>query len=274
MLNLNGSLTKAGVNYSSLWSQDFTDEAFLKNLRRWLKKGSVKHDTSHAQALSKIKLPKTATKLARELAQQLRQHKAIMGVFDEGCMGMYNAIIPDELLHATGVFKERLSQSALYYETTQVSKVEAEAVYQWLLDKGWQPRLGKNSDTELTKEQLLIQCQMYIAAVRIADEFGCAAIGIQYQQGLKDLLPASDLVEGMLNNSDRPPVHSRDGQRELFAGQPVIHFNEVDECAGLDALLTNRVHAALQQPSKRHCTICGGVTMIRQELYQIMCGCC
>ena len=39
-----------------------------------------------------------------------------MGVFDEGCMGMYNAIIPDELLHPTGVFKERLSQSALYAE--------------------------------------------------------------------------------------------------------------------------------------------------------------
>ena len=43
-----------------------------------------------------------------------------MGVFDEGCMGMYNAIIPDELLHPTGVYKERLSQSALYYESTQV----------------------------------------------------------------------------------------------------------------------------------------------------------
>ena len=27
--------------------------------------------------------------------------------------------------------------------------------------------------------------------------FGCDCIGIQYQQGLKDLLPASDLVEGM-----------------------------------------------------------------------------
>jgi len=34
---------------------------------------------------------------------------------------------------------------------------------------------------------------MYIAAVRLADEFGCATIGIQYQQGLKDLTPASDL---------------------------------------------------------------------------------
>ena len=42
---------------------------------------------------------------------------------------------------------------------------------------------------------------MYIAAVRMADDFGCDAIGIQYQQGLKDLLPASDLVEGMLNNA-------------------------------------------------------------------------
>jgi hypothetical protein len=30
---------------------------------------------------------------------------------------------------------------------------------------------------------------MYIAAVRIAKEFGCDAIGIQYQQGLKDLTP-------------------------------------------------------------------------------------
>lgn len=35
---------------------------------------------------------------------------------------------------------------------------------------------------------------MYIAALRIADDFGCAAIGIQYQQGLKDLAPASDLL--------------------------------------------------------------------------------
>ena len=45
-----------------------------------------------------------------------------MGIFDEGCMGMYNAIIPDELLNPMGVYKERLSQSALYYETTQVER--------------------------------------------------------------------------------------------------------------------------------------------------------
>ena len=63
--------------------------------------------------------------------------------------------------------------------------------------------------TELTEAQVLGQCKMYIAAVRIAAEFGCETIGIQYQQGLKDLTPASDLVEGLLNNRKRPPVRKR-----------------------------------------------------------------
>ena len=45
---------------------------------------------------------------------------------------MENAIIPDRLLHATGVFKERLSQSALYHETMQASEQEAGEVFRWL----------------------------------------------------------------------------------------------------------------------------------------------
>src|ERR1700736_5240113 len=36
MLNLNASLTKAGVTFSTLWSENFTDDFFLGGLRRWL----------------------------------------------------------------------------------------------------------------------------------------------------------------------------------------------------------------------------------------------
>jgi len=248
MLNLNASLTKAGKPYSTLWSEDFTDEQFLGNLRRWLERGEVKHPTKHVTPLKKIKLPGAERKLGEALAAQLRREKAIMGIFDEGCMGMYNAIIPDELLNPAGVYKERLSQSALYYETTQVSDEEAQEVRRWLQQRGMTFVTGGDEARDLTDRQILLQCKMYIAAVRIADDFGCNLIGIQYQQGLKDLLPASDLVEGTLNNSDRPPVRSRDGQRVLFEGQPVLHFNEVDECAGLDGLMTYRVHKAMGQP--------------------------
>jgi hypothetical protein len=106
-------------------------------------------------------------------------------------------------------------------------------------------RTGTDESTELTDAQLHQQFKMYIAAVRLAHSFGCAAIGIQYQQGLKDMVPASDLVEGLLNNVERPPVYDPASGKELYAGQAVPHFNEVDESAGLDALVTNRVWTAM-----------------------------
>jgi hypothetical protein len=158
---------------------------------------------------------------------------------------MYNAIIPDELLHPTGVFKERLSQSALYAEILRTEGDEARAVYDWLAQKGMKFCLGSDPETELTLGQIIGQCKMYIAATRMADDFGCDAIGIQYQQGLKDLTPASDLAEGLLNNVDRPPVGARENRRILYEGRALPHFNEADECAGLDALATNRVWTAL-----------------------------
>jgi hypothetical protein len=248
MLNLNGSLTKAGVEYSTIWSEDFTDEFFKSYLRGWLNKGKGRHKIAHVSKFEEVKVKGRERKLGESLARQLQSAKAIMGVFDEGCMGMFNAIIPDELLNPTGVFKERLSQSALYYESTQVADDEALAVRRWMEDRGMQFKTGVNEEQELTDHQILQQCRMYVAAVRIADDFGCQTIGIQYQQGLKDLLPASDLVEGTLNNSQRPPVRSRDGARELYAGEPLPHFNEVDECAGLDGLMSYRAHKAMGQP--------------------------
>jgi len=122
-----------------------------------------------------------------------------------------------------------------------VSDADARKVYAWLLAKGMQFHLGADEKTELTEAQVVLQCKMYIAAVRMAHEFGCDTIGIQYQQGLKDVTPASDLVEGLLNNVDRPPVYDESTGEELFAGRALPHFNEVDECAGLDALITNRL---------------------------------
>lgn len=238
MLNLNGSLTKLGVPYSTLWSENFKDPFFKQGLRQWLSQGLVTHDQSHVRDLALLKLPVDDEETGKAFARRFRAHKAIMGVFDEGCMGMHNAILPDELLNPTGVFKERLSQSALYAAMMQVPDAEAQAVLDWLLKRGMTFHWGQDEETELTEAQTLLQCKMYIAAVRIAAEFGCATIGIQYQQGLKDLAPASDLVEGMLNNVVRPPVHCRQTGAVLFEGEAVPHFNEVDEGAGLDGLIT------------------------------------
>nr|WP_236254568.1 fucose isomerase [Mucisphaera calidilacus] len=243
-LNLRGSLTKAGRDHAILWGEDFADPAFRAKLKAWCERGTIEHDTSHVAKLTPDTLPPAERELGAALAEQLQNQPAILGVFDEGCMGMFNAIIPDHLLNPTGVYKERLSQSALYYAMTQVSDDEAKAVRAWYGNAGISFQIGTSEESDLTESQILDQCRMYIAAVRLADEFGCDAIGIQYQQGLKDLAPASDLVEGTLNCSIRPPVRD-DAGRVIREGEAITHFNEVDECAGLDGLITHHVWRAM-----------------------------
>jgi L-fucose isomerase-like protein len=243
MLNLNGSLTKAGIPYSTIWSEAFDDECFLRGARQWLAEGRIDHDTSHARPLDlgawKPEL-RAAAEHGAAVGVGLRRQQAIMGIFDEGCMGMYNAIIPDHLLHACGVFKERLSQSALYAGMQRVSDETARRHLAWLRARGMRFLIGTDEATELTERQVLEGLKMYDASVRLAHAFGCDVVGIQYQQGLKDTCVASDLTEGLLNDPNRPPVLGDKGE-VLFEGRAVPHFNEVDECAGLDALMTNRL---------------------------------
>ncbi|MCO8271699.1 fucose isomerase [Actinoplanes sp. TRM 88003] len=244
LLGVNAGLAKMGVAYSTIWSVDFTDDWFRAGLRSWVESGAIEHDLSHVRNLPALE--ETAeTTLGRALAAELLADKAIIGVFDEGCMGMYNAIIDDELLNPLGIYKERLSQSALWAEMQRVPDAEADAVGAWLTARGMKFDLGTDEATELTEAQLRWQYKMYVAALRISDDYGLDAVGIQYQQGLKDLSPASDLAEGLLNNADRPPVTSRDGTRVLWDGVPLPHFNEADEGVAVDALVTNRLWTAM-----------------------------
>ncbi len=130
--------------------------------------------------------------------------------------------MPDHLLHRTGVFKERLSQSALYYETMQVADDEA---------AGSSPLDGRARDEvphrpqardRSHRRQILLQCKMYIAALRIADDFGCDLIGIQYQQGLEGL--AARQRPGRRHAQQHRPsagAQPRRQARVLFEGQPL-----------------------------------------------------
>jgi hypothetical protein len=245
LLNLNACLVKKDVKFSTIWSEKFSDDYFVHGIRQWVERGEITHDASHVRDLDLSLLGSSARQLGRHLASDLRTRKAILGVFDEGCMGMYNAIVEDDLLNEVGVYKERLSQSALVAAMRLVSDEEARDSREWLSQQGMKFVTGTIPESDLTEDQILDQLKMYIAAVRMAHEFGCDAIGIQYQQGLKDMAPASDLAEGLLNNVERPPVYQAGTGEELYPGRALPHFNEVDECAGLDALITNRVCSAM-----------------------------
>lgn len=244
LLGLNGGLTKMGRQYSTLWSVDFSDRWFIDGIESWLTNGVVHHDLSHVHPLGELGSSEEVA-LGKALASELLSDKAIFGVFDEGCMGMYNAIIDDELMNSMGIYKERLSQSALWADMQTVTDGEAAAVVDWLHERGMTFRYGPDEAMDLTPAQVHMQARMYISILRISDDFGLDVVGIQYQQGLKDLSPASDLAEGIINNTERPPVRSRDGGRILWEGRAFPLANEADEGVGVDALITNRVWTAM-----------------------------
>lgn len=119
MLNLNGCLTKASILYSTIWSENFTDDFFSDGLQKWLSTGKISYDQSHVKSFALSKIPLSDDQKGRTFAKSLKERKVIMGVFDKGWMDMYNAIIPEELLPKIGFFKECSSQSALYIAMEQ-----------------------------------------------------------------------------------------------------------------------------------------------------------
>ena len=164
-------------------------------------------------------------------------------------MGMYNAIFDDELLNPLGIYKERLSQSALVAEMSRVRRRRGATPSDDWLDRRRAdvPTSARDEATELTDgAAALSQFKMYVAALRIADDFGLDAVGIQYQQGLKDLVPG-------VATSPRACSTTSSGRRCAAAtarasstpGAPLPHFNEVDEGVAVDALVTNRIWTAM-----------------------------
>ncbi|MGO4341190.1 fucose isomerase [Pedococcus sp. 2YAF34] len=244
LLGLNASMVKAGVRYASTWTVDGSDAGFQAAVEEWLQTGEVTHDLSHVRELGS--LPRSReTDLGQAVAAQLQRDKAIIGVVDEGCMGMYNAIIDDELLNPLGIYKERLSQSELWARMQDVPDEQAQDLLDWLESAGMGFQWGDDEGSELTRQQVLWQMKMYVAACQLTDEFALDAIGIQYQQGLKNLSPASDLVEGMLNSTDRPPVTSAVTGATIRDGVAIPCFNEVDEGVAVDALVSHRLWTAM-----------------------------
>ena len=107
---------------------DFTDDWFKDGPQGVDRDRPITHDASHVRPLPDLPDTPGGASSGAALADQLLADKAIIGVFDEGCMGMYNAIFDDELLNPLGIYKERLSQSALYAEMLTVTDAEADAV--------------------------------------------------------------------------------------------------------------------------------------------------
>jgi len=243
LLNHSASLDRLNVKHSRLWSDSFSrDATFMKKLDQWVKSGSIRHGMAHLANADKLKLSAQAMKLGAEVAADILRNKRIMGQFDPGCMGMLNAVIDPAKLGAIGMPIEYLNQSDLLAEMRLVGDGEAQKHLNWLVRKGAWFDWGYDQYKHLVHGQVLTQMKMYSAAARMYQRYGLSAIGIPYQYGLVRSVPASDLAEGMLNNSDRPNVVDPETRQVVNKGKPIVHFNEGDMGAGVPQVLMNEIY--------------------------------
>lgn len=250
-LNLCGSLTGLDKEYSRLWSENFDDSFFYSKLEEWLRTGHIKHDISYLKDFSPgTELFDTeAGKLGRYLGEYILHHKEIMGFFDHYCMGMINGVFPQKALADIGMPMESLSQSALVYEMSLVSQDLREKCLQYYIDKGMDFKFGPDHDEDLTREQVLEQCAMLIAMARITKRFGLSCVGVQYQQGLKDVCAASDFAEGAIGSTDRFPIPDENGEI-IRPGKPITCANEVDMGTAIPQTMLFRLLDTLGLPSE------------------------
>ena len=245
-LDLNGGLAALGIKHSTLWSETFADELFTAGLRRWLEKGKIRHDETHVRPfdLKPRDAPADlgdAMRTGRDFARRLRRQRVAFVVINEGCPGLDPVPVPDALLRGAGVGKVRLGEGELTRKLAAVREEEAQAAFDWCLQSALRFRFGPNEATALTEAEVLAQCRLYVAAVRLADEHGGAASGLPPGLEATGQVVTSALTEGMLNSIERPPVHHADTGDELFPGQALPSFHAGDEGAGLDGLVTCRL---------------------------------
>ncbi|MFP4500250.1 MAG: fucose isomerase [Candidatus Hydrogenedentota bacterium] len=251
LLNHSGSLDRLRVKHARLWTDSFTnDDFFMKKLEEWVHNRNVRHSTNHLTDGAKCKLTVAAKKFGADLAADFMKNRRIMGQFDPGCMGMLNAVMDPALVGAAGMPVEYMNQSDLLAEMDLVSDQEAQKNMNWLVRKGTNFHWGTDGAKELVHGQVLDQMKMYVAANRMVARFGLSSIGIPYQLGLVRQCAASDLVEGMLNNGDRPAVKDPESKQVVKKGKPIPHFNEGDLGAGIPQLIMHEIYERKNMPSE------------------------
>ncbi|GBU09140.1 L-fucose isomerase [Gammaproteobacteria bacterium] len=250
-LCLEGSLTSINIKYSRLWSQNFDDDFFYNGLDTWLKTGKIIHDTSYLKAVKMgDKITQTpSAQIGKDVGNYILENKEIIGLFDTFCMGMINGIFPQRSLIEIGMPLEGLSQSALVYEMSLVPQALREECLNWYIERGMTFKFGADEATELTRNQVLEQCAMMIAMARFVKRFGLSSVGVQYQQGLKDICAASDFAEGAIGSTMRFPIPDENGEI-IAAGKPIPCINEVDMGTAIPQTMLYRLLDSLGLPSE------------------------
>ncbi len=239
------------AGHSIAWSsEEFTDQLSAKKLEEWIKTGKITHELTHVKAFKPDEHKQYAASIefGEKAAEDFRARPRIIGLYDPLCMGMINAAFDERDMVGLGIQLRRLNQSDLYARMGEIPRREALGYMKWLVDKGFRLEIGANPFTDITESAVVQSGQMYGAIAKHVAEEGLDGVGIAYQLGMARLCAASDVVEAMLNSTDRPPVEYRGA--EVIPGEPIMCANEADMGCAVDQTMSKIIYRGTGLPAK------------------------
>jgi L-fucose isomerase-like protein len=205
LLNTGACLELLDRPHSRLWSDapDWTrDDAFMQRLEQWTRGGRISWDESEIHHHAAIQ--PAAVAIAREVARQFAERRALLLMLGDTSMGMINGYFGPRLLTRHGFTEHKVDQAWIVARGRDIAAQRIDDALRFVVDRGvtfhWGEDGAEDFDENSTREQL----RDYLVVKDLVDEFKADCLGWQYQLGLIPLRPPSDFAEGLFNSTCRP----------------------------------------------------------------------
>ena len=251
MLNLNGSLTKAGRKYSHPLERGFCRQAVPARACGAGSKSGVRQaqDRScRAPGETSKPLPGRAPTGHRPWPSNCAAKRRSWACSTKAAWACSTPSFPTNCSTRPACSKNGSANRPCITKPRKRPTTRPPPFAHWMEKRGMQFDHRPNPHEHLTDEQILLAVQNVHRRPAHRRRFRLPHDRHSISARAEGSVAGQRPGRRELNNTDRPPVRSRDGSRVLYDGEPLPHFNEVDECAGLDGLMTYRVHRAMGQP--------------------------
>ncbi len=205
LLNTGACLESLERPFSRIWTDnpDFAaDATFMERLDEWCTTGVIRYGEEPIRHHAPIS--EAASKIASEVAAELRARRALILMLGDTSMGMINGYFGPRLLNKHGFTEHKVDQAWIIDRGRRIADTRIDQALSFVKEKGvtfhWGEDGADDFDEDATREQL----RDYLVVKDMLEEFRADCLGWQYQLGLIPLRPPSDFAEGLLNSTCRP----------------------------------------------------------------------
>jgi L-fucose isomerase-like protein len=205
LLNTGACLESLGRTFSRVWTdaRDWTsDAAFMARLEEWCDTGRIAYGEEEVAYGAPVGA--AAAHRAGQVAQGLRDRRALMLMLGDTSMGMINGYFGPRRLVRHGFTEHKVDQAWVIDRGRGITARRIDAALKFVKAAGVTFHYRERGAEDFTEDATREQLKDYLAVLDLVGEYRADCVGWQYQLGLLPLRPPSDFAEGLLNSTCRP----------------------------------------------------------------------